>query len=84
MERKIIFLRCLWALASQNGEQWLCLAHRLCIRHWSIRELSPFLSSIEYVIRVAVFCAYPSKVGCIKHSNVLGLAWIVVIPKRLG
>ena len=57
----------------------------LCIRRWSIRELSLFLSSVEYVMRLAVFCAYTSKVRCyLKHSDGCGLAWIVLIPKRRG
>jgi hypothetical protein len=46
----------------------------LCIRHWSIREVSPFLSSMKHVIRVAVFCAFPSEIVCIKHYNGFGLA----------
>jgi hypothetical protein len=57
---------------------------QLCIRRWSIREISLFLSSMEYLIRVAVLCASPSEVVCNKHSNGFGLAWIVVIPKRRG
>ena len=62
----------------------MAFVSQLCIRHWSICELSPFLSSMEYMIRVAVLCAFHSEVAIIKHSHGFGLAWIIVIPKRSG
>ena len=78
----MIFLRFFWALASgrqiQNG-----FVSQLCIHHSSISEISPFLSSMEYVIRVAVFCTFHMELVIIKHSNDFGLAWwTIVILKR--
>ena len=60
------------------------LVSQLCIRRRSIRYLSLLLSSVDYVIRVAIFCASPSWVVCTKNSDGFGLAWIVVIPKCRG
>ena len=57
---------------------------QLCIRRWSIREISLLLSSMDYMIQVTVFCASSSEVVCTKHSNGFGLAWIVASPKRRG
>jgi len=37
--------------------------------NWSIQhEITPFLSSMEYVIRVAVFCAFHSEIAIIKKT----------------